>query len=97
MMYIMCINDGLLFHTQKECAEYYNIDHVLLNHVISGRRKSTDNKTFCKAYIAAGLSPFQTCEELAHIRRYSLAERLGFQNVYVQYRYSATKGDYEPC
>ncbi len=73
----MCLNDGLIFRTQKECAEYYDIDHVLLNHVIAGRRKSTDNKVFIKCVVSDTLSPYTKALELAECRRHALEERCG--------------------
>lgn len=81
MTYIMCINDGNIFRTQKECAEYYKIDHVLLNHVIAGRRKSTDNKTFIKCIVNDGLSAYAKALELAECRRFALADRMSITGV----------------
>ena len=76
MTYIMCINDGRIFKTQKECAEYYDIDHVLLNHVIAKRRKSTAGLVFCRCTVNDGLSPYARALELETIRKVELEERL---------------------
>lgn len=76
MTYIMCINDGRIFRTQKECAEYYGIDHVLLNHVIAKRRHSTGGLVFCRCTVNDALSPYAKALELETIRKYELEERL---------------------
>lgn len=81
MTYIMCLNDGRIFKTQKECAEYYHIDHVLLNHVIAGRRKSTDNKVFIKCMVSDTLSAYSKALELAECRRHALTERMHITGV----------------
>ena len=44
---IKCIEDGQIFNSVKQAAEYYGVYAQNISHVITGRRKHTGNHTFC--------------------------------------------------
>ena len=43
---IVCVNDGRIFDTQKECADFYGLDSGNVNKVINGKLKTTGGKIF---------------------------------------------------
>jgi hypothetical protein len=46
MCKIICMNDGKIFDTQKECANFYGLNCGNVNKVISGKLKTTGGKVF---------------------------------------------------
>lgn len=43
---IVCVNDGRIFDTQTECANFYGLDTGNVNKVIMGKLKTTGGKVF---------------------------------------------------
>lgn len=43
---IVCVDDGRIFDTQKECANFYGLDSGNVNKVIMGKLKTTGGKIF---------------------------------------------------
>ena len=44
---VKCVEDGLVFNSQKEAAKHYNVSVQTINHIINGRNKKTkDGKSF---------------------------------------------------
>lgn len=43
---VMCINDGRIFETQKECAEFYGINRSTLNYICNKRTNSFNGLQF---------------------------------------------------
>ena len=45
---IVCVNDGRIFDTQTECADFYGIRQSNVNHVLTGKLKTTGGKIFIR-------------------------------------------------
>lgn len=43
---VVCLNDGNIFNTGKECSEFYNVNHSNLVAHLNGRRKSCGGMNF---------------------------------------------------
>ena len=45
---ILCINDGLIFNSLSEAAEYYNIDQTSITRQLQGQRKTAGGYHFIR-------------------------------------------------